>query len=61
MKNDLTEWLRDQDTRKEMSFSQGEEGSRFRAEEWEWWGPTGEAGEMPAGGLSSENAERGTA
>ena len=41
-----------------MSLSQGEEGSRFRAEEWERWGPTGEAGEMPAGGLSSENAER---
>lgn len=38
-----------------MSLSQGEEGSRFQAEEWEGWGPTGEAGERPAGRLSSEN------
>ena len=51
------DWFRDQEARKEMSLSHGEEGSRFRAEEWERWGPTGEAGEMPAGRLSSENAE----
>lgn len=55
MKNNLTEWFRDQETRKEMSLSQGEEGSRFQAEEWEGWGPTGKAGERPAGRLSSEN------